>query len=64
MDLGVPVRPIVEKKSGNKHVESLKTHRLDERSSRSDSTFALRSPIIFWMTAQGFLVLRLNILYI
>ncbi len=39
MGLGVLVRPTVENQSRNKHVESLKIHRLDEGSIPSDSTF-------------------------
>lgn len=39
MDLGVPVRTMVENQSRNKHVESLKIHRLDEGSNPSGSTF-------------------------
>jgi len=38
MDSGVFVLPIVEKQSKTKHVESLKTRRLDEGSNPSDST--------------------------
>lgn len=39
MDSGVLVLPMVENQSRNKHVESLKTCRLDEGSNPSDSTF-------------------------
>ena len=37
-DLGVPVRPVIEKQPGNKHVESLLIICLDEGSIPSDST--------------------------
>jgi len=37
--LGVLVRAWIEKQPRNKHVESLKTRRLDEGSNPSDSTF-------------------------